>query len=143
MSSTVRNWLELNRRNKMKTTENKVTYYRHGSGKSNQIGQKYCPTISEITLSISDIRAGAKGQYYAYVPDGVICMKADSPESVLKYLKQSLEEDGWVISKRIAQKRAERLVELRNSGQLKMAGPNFRREKYDQCMAFAMEINED
>lgn len=127
---------------KMRTSEqqNQVTYYRHGSGISNQIGKKYCPTISEITLSISDIKIGVKGQYYAYVSDGVVCMKADSPESVLKFLKQSLEEGGWVINKRIAEKRAERLAELRNSGELKMAGPNFKKEKYDQCMALIMEI---
>lgn len=124
----------------MRTTENKVTYYRHSCGKCNQIGRKYCPLIKEFTLDISEIKIGVKGQYYAYVSDGVICMKADSPESVLKFLKQSLEESGWVINKRIAEKRAERLAELRNSGELKMAGPSFKKKQYDECMALIMEI---
>ena len=65
------------------------------------------------------------------------CDTRDEAETMMVSI---LEHEGWTTDKSLAERRAAKELELRLSGRLRFAGPNFKKAEFEACQREIMEI---
>lgn len=63
----------------------------------------------------------------------------DTREEAQAMMASILEREGWTTDKALAERRAAKELELRISGKLRFAGPNFKKAEFEACQREIME----
>jgi hypothetical protein len=138
-----------------------TTYYLHGTQRSNT-GSKFeshiqtcsvvvrqveemstadCDVDGMTVDEVMEFNRGNAGKFQAIaIFLGRRTMLCDTAEEARAMMEHILLADGWTTDKSLAERRTAKELELRKSGRLRMAGPNFKRAELEACRREIMEV---